>query len=69
MSKVRKVVIILILMCYAMAFPPMNGIYNQVGFVCGIPTFMFGLLVNALLPVLLITFLFIYESKKEKELD
>ncbi len=65
MSNVRKIIILLIVICYAMAFPPFNSLYNQLGFVFGIPTFMFGLIVNALIMILLIFILYLYEEKHD----
>ncbi len=65
MSTMRKTIIALIIIFYAMAFPPFNSIYNQPGFVLGIPTFMFGLIVNALIMIALIFILYIYEEKND----
>lgn len=63
MSTMRKVIIALIVVFYAMAYPPFIGIYNQLGFVFGVPTFMFGLITNAFIMIALIFILYMYEEK------
>lgn len=63
----RKVITILILLCYLMAFPPFMNIYNRPGFVLGIPTFMFGLFCIAACLILLVYILYRYEDKQNRE--
>jgi uncharacterized membrane protein YhaH (DUF805 family) len=63
----RKVIIILMLLCYLMAFPPFMSIYNRPGFVLGIPTFMFGLFCISACLILLVYILYRYEDKQNRE--
>ena len=61
----RKVIMVLMLMIYLMAFPPFIAVYNKVGFCFGIPNFIFGLLILSLGMVLVTFILYRYENKKK----
>lgn len=67
MSKVRKIVISLIVLCYLMAFPPMFSLYNKPILVFGMPMFMFGLAALVLVMNGLVFFLYQYEDKRDRE--
>lgn len=63
----RKVIILLIFLLYILAFPPLNAIYNRGGFVFGIPTFIFGIMIISSLLVFLTFILYRYENKNKDE--
>lgn len=65
MSHVRKVVIILVALCYLMVLPPMFNLYNKPILVMGVPMFLFVLVALVLLMNMLIFFLYQYEEKQE----
>lgn len=62
----RKKMILIMLLLYFMAFPPLIRIYNHSGFICGIPTFVFGVLVASIGMVVSTLILFRYEEKHKK---
>lgn len=66
-KSMRKIIGVLVAICYLMAFPPFINLYNRPGFVLGIPTFIFGLIMNAICLVLSVLVLYCYENKRDED--
>lgn len=64
MSRFRKICIGIIAVIYLFGvFPPFMSLYNRPGFILGMPTFIFGLLIFALSMLLVTYILYRHEYK------
>lgn len=65
----RKKMMLIMLIFYLMAFPPLIRLFNCSGSILGIPTFIFGLLVLSLGMVVTTLILYRCEEKNKKDGD
>lgn len=63
MKKLRKIIFALIIFCYLLMLPPLNGIFNKPVLLFGMPMFMTVLIIDSLTLAILMLILYKFENK------